>query len=62
MDGCCLYQHVCYPKEGHLDSVYFSFRYVQKNMVNKPGGMIYDPRYYMIYDNVFEIHGGALDE
>ena len=33
----CLSQQLCSPREGHLDSVYRIFRYLQKNLGNKPG-------------------------
>ena len=49
-----LSQHLCSPREGHLDSVYGIFRYLQKNLDKKPGRMAYDPMYEPTDDNVFD--------
>ena len=32
-------QHLCSPREGHLDAVYRIFRYLQKNMSKNPERM-----------------------
>ena len=57
----CLYQHLCYPREGHLDAVYCIFRYLQKNLGKNPGRMSYDPMYEPTDENLFEVVGRDLD-
>ena len=58
----CLYQHLCYPREGHIDAVYRIFRYLKKSLGKKPGRMAYNPMYKPTYDNVFEVFGRDLYE
>ena len=58
----CLYQHLCYPREGQLDAVYRIFRYLQNNLGNKPGRMAYEPMYKPTYENAFEVFGTDLYE
>ena len=58
----CLSQHLCYPREGHLDAVYCISRYLQKNLGRNPGRMTYNPMYQPTYENVFEVFGRDLDE
>ena len=53
----CLYQHLCSPREGHLDAVYLIFRYLQKNLGKNPGRMSYDPMYEPTDENVFVVVG-----
>ena len=58
----CLYKDLCYPREGHLDSVYRIFIYLQKNWGKNPGRMAYEPIYEQTDENVFEVFGRDLDE
>ena len=62
MDLSFLYQHLCYPREGHLDAVYRIFRYLQKNLGKNPGRMAFDPIYEPTDDNLFEVFGRDLDD
>ena len=62
MDVSCLSQHLCYPREGHLDDVYLIFRYLQKDLGKNPGRMAYKPMYKPTYEKVFEGVGRDLDE
>ena len=42
-DGVKLfYQHLCSPHEGHLNAIYYVFRYLQKNLSNNPGKIAFD--------------------
>lgn len=41
----CLSQHLASPREGHLHAVYKIFRYLQKNMSNNPGRLVFDSSY-----------------
>ena len=58
----CLSQHLCYPREGHFDTVYRIIRYLQKDLSKNPGRMAYEPIYKPTYENVFEVVGRDLDE
>ena len=58
----CLSQHMCYPREGHLDAVYCIFRYLQKNLGKNPWRMTYNPMHELIDENVFEVVGRYLYE
>ena len=58
----CLSQHLCSPREGHIDSVYHIFRYLQKNLGKKPGRMVYNPMNEPTDENLFEVVGRDLDE
>ena len=58
----CLSQHLCSPREGHLDYVYLIFRYLQNKLGKNPGRMAYDPMYETTDENVFEVVGRYLDE
>ena len=58
----CLSQHLCYPREVHLDAIYRIFRYLQKNLGKNPGRMAYDPMYEPTDENVFEAVGRDLYE
>ena len=58
----CLYQNLCSPREGHLDSIYPIFRYLNKNLGKNPGRMAYDPMYEPTDENVFKVLGRSLDE
>ena len=53
---------MCYPREGNLDAVYCIFRYLQNNLGNNIGRMIYDPMYESTDENVFEVVGIYLNE
>ena len=53
----CLSQHMCSPREGHLDAFYRILRYLQKNLGKNPGRMAYDPMYEPTDDIVFEFLG-----
>ena len=57
----CLSQHLCSPREGHLDAVYRILNYLQKNLSKNPGSMTHDPMYESTYDNLFEVIGIYLD-
>ncbi|GFH56846.1 hypothetical protein CTEN210_13322 [Chaetoceros tenuissimus] len=41
----CLSQHLASPREGHLNAVYKIFRYLQKNLSNNPGRLVFDGSY-----------------
>ena len=41
----CLSQHLCSPREGHLNAVYKIFRYLQNNLSKNPGRISCDPPY-----------------
>ena len=58
----CLYQHLCSPIERNQDGIYCIFRYQQKNVVNNPGKITYDPMYDPIDENYFDVAGIYLDE
>ena len=57
-----LSQQLCYPIEGHLDSVYRIFRYLQNNLGKNPGMMTYNPMYEVADENLFEVVGIYLGE
>ena len=57
-----LSQHLCSPREGHLDAVYRIFRYLQKKLGRYKGGMTYDLMYEPEDEKLFEIFGRDLDE
>ena len=61
-DLSCLSQHLCYQREGHLDTVYGIFRYLQKNLGKNPGRMAYYPMYEPTDENIFEVVGRYLYE
>ena len=50
----CLSQHLCSPREGHLNYVYKVFRYLQRNLSKNPGRIVFDPDYVHTYGKVFE--------
>ena len=58
----CLSQHLCYQREGHLDTVYGIFRYLQKNLGKNSGRMAYDPMYEPKDESLFEVVGRYLYE
>ena len=54
-EASCLSQHLCSPREGHLDEVYRIFRYLHKKLGKKPGRTAYDPIYEPTDENAFEV-------
>ena len=58
----CLYQHLCYPREVHLDAFYCIFGYIHNSMGNRLGRMKYDLMYEPTDDNSFEVYGRYLDK
>ena len=58
----CLSKRLCSPREVHLDAVYRIFRYLQKNLDNNPGRMVYNPMYEPTDEHVFEVVARYLDE
>ena len=62
MEVSCLSQHVCSPREVHLDAVYRIFRYLHKNLGKNPGSIAYNSMYESTDENVFEVAGINLDE
>ena len=61
MDVSCLSQNLCYPREGCLNTVYFIFRYLQKNVGKNPRSMTYHTMYELTEENVFEFSGRYLN-
>ena len=61
-EASCIYQHLCYPIEGHLDAVYRIFGYLQNELVRNSWSMTYKSMYEPKYDNVFEVIGRSLYE
>ena len=57
----CLSQHLCSPREGHLDAVYHIYGYLKNNLGKNPGRMAYDPVYEPTDWDVFEFFGRDLD-
>ena len=57
---CCLSQHLCSPREVHLDDAYRIFRYLQKNLDRKTGSMAYNSMYEPTDENLFEVVGRDL--
>ena len=55
----CLSQHLCAPREGHLNAAYKIFRYLQKNLTKNPGRIAFDP--LIEYDDE-KIFNGPLDK
>ena len=37
-----LYQNLCSPRERHLNNVYKNFRYLQENLSNNAGRIVFD--------------------
>ena len=62
MEVSFLSQHLCSPREGHLDSVHCILIYLQKNLTKNPGRMAYDHMYEPTYDNVSEVFGRNVYE
>ena len=56
----CLFQHLCSPRELHLDYVYSIFRYLQKNLGKNQARMIYETMYEPTDENLFGIFGRDL--
>ena len=50
----CLSQILCSPSEGHLNSVYNIFRYLQNNLSKNPGRVAFDPGCVHIDEKLFE--------
>ena len=50
----CLFQHLCSPCEGHLNTVYNIFVYLQKNLSNNPGRIAFDTACVRTDDKVFK--------
>ena len=38
----CLSQHLCSPSEGHINAIYNIFRYLQENLSNNAGRIVFD--------------------
>ena len=55
----CLSQHLCTPREGHLNAVYIICRYLQKNIGKNPGRIAFNPLIEHDDQNIFN---GALDK
>ena len=53
-DLSCLSQHLCSPREGHLNTVYKIFRYLKNNLPNNPLRVEFDPDCVHTYEKVFE--------
>ena len=49
----CLSQHLCAPRNGHLNAVYLIFRYLQKNIGRNPGRIVFDPLMEYDDENIF---------
>ena len=62
MELSCLSQHLCSPREGHLNAVYRIFRCLHNKMGKNPGSMAYCPMHEPTYENLFEVVGRYLDE
>ena len=58
----CLSQHLCAPREGHLQSIYKIFRYLQKNMDKNPGRLVFDPYKEKQLESVFELGAKTQEE
>ena len=54
MEVSFLYQHLCSPREGHLNSAYKIFRYLQNNISNNLGRIVFDPDCVHKYEKVLE--------
>ena len=57
-----LSQHLCSPREGHLDDVYRIFSYLQNKLGKNLGKIAYDPVYEPTDETVFEVVGRDLAE
>ena len=55
MEVSCLYQHLCYPIEGHIDQFYCAFRYLQRNFGKNLGRIAYNPIYEPADENLFKV-------
>ena len=53
---------MCSPREGHLETVYHIFRYLQKNLGKNPGRIAYNPICEPRDENVFQVVVRYLDE
>ena len=62
MELSLLSQHMCSPREAHIDTVYCIFRHLYNNLGKDPVRRTYNPMYEPIDDNVFEIIGRYLGE
>ena len=62
MEVSCLYQHLCYPREGRLYDVYRIIRYLQKNLSKNLGRMAYTHMYEPTDENLFDVIGRDLYE
>ena len=60
MQASFLSQHLCSPREGHIDAVYRIFGYLQKNMGRNSGRMTHDPMYEKKNENMFKVAGRYL--
>ena len=58
----CLSQHLCAPREGHLQNVYKIFRYLQKNMEKNPGRLVFDAAMEHSPEEVFEAGAKTQEE
>ena len=50
----CLYQHLCSPRERHLNNVYKNFRYLQENLSNNAGRIVFESACVHTYQKVFQ--------
>lgn len=58
----CLSQHLCSPREGHLDALYKVFRYLQKNIGKNPGRIAFDSLYIPTDEIVFSATVKDIDD
>lgn len=57
-----LSQHLCAPREGHLQAVYQIFRYLQKNLTKNPGRLVFDPYLEHYDERLFEMGAQTKEE
>lgn len=50
----CSSQHLCAPRIGHLNAAYKIFRYLQKNLKNNPGRIVFDTLLYHTDERIFD--------
>ena len=50
----CLSQHLCAPREGHMQAAFKIFRYLQKNLPKNPGRLAFDPTMELEDEKIFE--------
>ena len=62
MEVSCLSQHSFSPREGHLNSIYNIFRYLQKNISNNTGRIAFDTSCVHTDEKMSEVRKRYLEE